>query len=440
MIKRFPIWLLYSRTFALFLLAVPITAAISQPKLMVGSDFLMTFYLAGKLVLSGQANDMYPPLSATNLIDTPFNHYAHSVLSTLAPQMTAIYMYSPLTALALTPFGALDSQWAMVAWQVSCAVALLVSAVLMHKVTGRSAWSLFFASIIFLPVFHTVLIGHLGIVMGILPLALAFYLLHKDKQFFAGLAFSLLLLKPQFLPAAMLICGALAVTGRFACSLGLVSGAVALTGLTYLVFGGDIIKAWLSSFRLSDTIFSDPRYGYPRYLVTSMPGAIVQSLPMAARGTAKAVTYGLAFLVGMHALYMSRQLLIKHGGLKNTLPILGITSLLVLPVVLPHFLCYDLCVLSLAGMFIFGQYWPGLDRVVRVHALMGWLACNIYLITWMFTSIKAEPLVLVAILTFLYARIMHFLGKAETPQPFHNRPLLQSQPAQPAQLPEQPSA
>lgn len=388
----------------------------------------MTFYLAGKLVLTGQANDMYPPLSATNLIDTPFNHYAHNILTALDPRSTAIYMYSPLTAMALAPFGALDPKWAMVAWQSLCALSLLVAALLMHRVTGRSAWSLFFASILFLPVFHTVLIGHLGIVMGILPLALAFFLLHKDKQFLSGLAFSLLLLKPQFLPAAMLICGALALTGRFAASLGLVSGAVALTALTYLVFGGDIIKAWLSSFRLSDTIFSDPRYNYPHYLVTSMPGAIVQSLPMAARSTAKLITYGLAFFVGLHALFMSRQLLIKHGGLKNTLPILGVISLLVLPVVLPHFLSYDLCIMSLAGMFIFGQHWPSMDRVLRTHALLGWLACNAYLITWMFTGIKAEPLVLVAILTFLYARIMQFLGKVETPQPFQiSHPDLQIQ-------------
>ena len=417
--RRLPIWLLYSRSFALFLMAVPIVAAVSQPKLMQGSDFLMTFYLAGKLVTLGRSGDLYPPLTATSFLETPFNQFAHQTLPALSQAATAIYMYSPLTAVIMAPFGFLTPEAAMVAWQVFSILCLLLSALLMSHATGRSALTFFFTAFLFLPVFHTLLIGHLGIALGILPLALGYFLLSKEKFFLAGLAFSLLALKPQFFPIALLTAGALALTRRFHCALGLALGALIMSLLSVLACGPDILKVWFASFRLSDTIFSDPRYGYPKYLVCSMPGALVQLAPMSARSLAKLSTYGLGGAIGLHALWAARAQILKAPDWKQALPVVFLIGCLVLPLVLPHFLFYDLCIMALAGMIVFGHKWKALDVTLRAHGIAYLTVCNIYLIAWMFAGINIwGPVVLVVLLSVLYLRVMHFLKQTESVERF----------------------
>ena len=252
--------------------------------------------------------------------------------------MKALYMYSPLTALVCGPFGAFSYKWALVAWQALSMMALAVCARLFARLTARPFASLFFMASLFFPIFHTLLIGHLGITLGMLPMALGFYLLMKGRPWLAGLCWSLLLLKPQLLPAIFLIAGALLLTGRWQCAAGLVSGTVALGIFAIATMSLSLTQAWLHSLSFSDNIFSDPRFGYPKYLVCSMPGAIVQALPVSMRSVAKMVTYGAAALIGLHALWFARNLLKQHKNSPMALPMVFVISIFVLPLVLPHFL------------------------------------------------------------------------------------------------------
>lgn len=416
---NFSLWFVLSRIFSTFLLIVPIVAAVSQPKLMQGSDFTMTFYVAGRMILDGRAHDLYPALDATSLLTTQFNQYAHQILNALAVPTTAVYMYSPLTAAVFVPFGLLTPQWALITWQVLSIVAIAVCALCMKNLTLRAFGSFFWLSILFFPVFNTMLIGHLGIIFGMLPLTLGFFLLMQNRPLMAGFCLSLLILKPQFLPTALLIAGALALTGRARCTIGLLSGMAIIAVLAVVIFSPSVMLSWLHSFQLSDTIFSDARYGYPKYLVCSLPGVVVQTVPLAFSKVAKLVTYTLAAGIGLHALIFSRNLIKKQEDATAALPMVFLIGLVVLVLVLPHLLFYDLCVLSIAGMIVFGYRWGAFDFQLRAHAIIGWLLCNLYMILWMFIRGPiAQPGLLVLGLGWLYWRFLTFLKQCDAPQQY----------------------
>ncbi|MBP9094873.1 hypothetical protein KBI23_27890, partial [bacterium] len=53
---------------AVFLLFLPLIVAASQAVIMQGSDFVMTFYPVGKMVVAGLAQNIYPPPSAMSFV------------------------------------------------------------------------------------------------------------------------------------------------------------------------------------------------------------------------------------------------------------------------------------------------------------------------------------------------------------------------------------
>jgi len=82
---------------------LPILIGLAHPKSMQASDFLMTFYPAGKLLIENRASDLYPSLNSASFVDSTFNAYTHRVLNSLPPDFAAAYMYSPLTAITCLP-------------------------------------------------------------------------------------------------------------------------------------------------------------------------------------------------------------------------------------------------------------------------------------------------------------------------------------------------
>ncbi|HEY9775571.1 MAG TPA: glycosyltransferase family 87 protein [Planktothrix sp.] len=368
----------------------------------------MTFYIAGNLLNHNNWAALYPPDGATNLLETPFNLITHQMLSHVPKQMTAIYMYSPLTACVFAPFAWLSPGVSMAVWEMVSLAALFVSARLMHLVTGRSAGSFFWMALLFLPVFHTILIGHLGIALGIMPLALGMYLLLREKPFAAGLAWSLLLLKPQFVPSTLLVVGALALAGKIRSAAGLGLGFALLTAIMYFVLPGGIAVAWLHSFRLSDTLFTDPRYGYPRYLVCSIPGTLIDMTPRDHRQIVKLVTYALAAVIGLFTLWRATMCLRRDtNNITARLPYVFLLSIAVLPLVLPHFVSYDFCIFAIFGMLVFGYRWSAHEFVLKRDCILAWIIANLYLILWMFApKALAQPLIMVAVSFELYRRLI----------------------------------
>lgn len=378
---------------------------------MQGCDFVMTFYPAGAMIASGQAASLYPPASATSFIDAPFNLYVHKVLTFLPPAFVGIYMYSPLVAAVFVPFSFLSATAALVLWQVITILTLLLVSCMLAEKKGKRTFDYFFMMALFCPVFHTLLIGHLGVVLGLLPLALGYYLWLRGRDLAAGFAWGFLAFKPQFLPAAMLVAGALLLTKKPRLALGMVCGLATFAGLSMVALGPEIFSAWLHSLKMADTIFANPAYGFPEYMVVSLPAVLLQSFPHAARATAKLPIYGLSALIGLFSLWQCVMLLRRRPVFEAREKALVMSlGLLVLPLVLPHYLFYDMCGMALFCAIAYQDFWTpvegGIMRAVR--RLMWWM-CNLYYLGFMFLTVKPlgqwYALLLVLLFAWLYYRV-----------------------------------
>lgn len=411
-IKPFSIWFVVPRCLGLFAIILPLFATLRMPELMQNSDYLTAFYVAGRTVLQGTPGQLYPSPADTAFFTTAFNTLAHQVLPHMPAASTAIYMYPPLVALLFAPFSVMPPEWSMLAWQVTSVLAVAASAWLVAALTDKKNMSFFWFAFLFLPVFQTLLIGHLGLVCGLLPLLAGFYLLMRGRHAAAGCVWALLLLKPQFLPAVLLVSGALALERRWQCAAGLIGGASLVSVITVLCLGPDTFAAWLQSFRLSDTIFSNPAYHYPKYLVTCLPGLIVQSVPSSLTKIAKLASYGLAAFVGLHALWISVRLL-RSTKSELALPFVFLLGLFVLPLVLPHFLFYDLCCFAAAGMIAFGFTWPHrVGFILRTTCILAWIVLDLYDLMFMSPLFRfTNPGVVVAVLVLLYVRLVFLAGQ-----------------------------
>lgn len=419
---------------AVFLLFLPLLIAASQAVIMQGSDFVMTFYPVGKMVVEGLAQNIYPPPSATSFVDAPFNLYVHQLLTFLPKQYVAIYMYSPLMALFFVPFSFLTPQHALIAWQILSIAVLALVAWLSSRGDRWLALEYFSMLALFCPVFHTLLIGHLGIVVGLLPLALGYALLSRGKEMSAGIAWAALVLKPQFLPTVLLVCGALLLSKRPKATIGFIIGLFVFGLATVLALGPDLFGQWLNSFKMSDTIFAKAGYQFPAYMVVSLPAVIVQTFPMPA---IKIVAYGFAALIGLIALWRAVTILKSSEGSESSessesseradntvesirarraaLALVMLEGLFVLPLVLPHFLFYDFCGLGLMAI-ISGQgfLWGSEAGRVKYLRLATWWSCNLYYVSFMFLPVgplkQWYALLLVAIFAFFFLKIPGVVG------------------------------
>lgn len=378
---------------------------------MQASDFSMTFYVVGNMIAHGQLQDIYPPLQASSLIHTPFDNYAHQLLDKLPARNVAIYMYSPLTAVIFAPFGLLNPVAALALWQtiiiVSALACIWLLALKTDKTDALTKVKLLCFVALFAPIIQQILIGHLSVPLGMLPLCLGYFLLVRNKDFQAGGVWSLLFLKPQFLPAALLFVGCYTLTKRWKLLFGFLSGSLAMILLTAFALGPDALVRWYQSLKFSDTIFTNPVYNYPHYLAVSIPSVILQMLPTEHTSIAKLVLYCAAFVLGVFTLFFCVRLIGKFGK-ERSLPMIMILSILVLPLVLPHFLYYDLCCFVCVALLVQNGALPEvLDTVFKREILTAYVVINLYFIYFFATSIKGSysitPVILIVFLTSIFA-------------------------------------
>jgi hypothetical protein len=418
-VRLFPLLL---KILAIFLLIIPPIIAVKQPAIMQGSDFVMTFYPVGKMVASGLAQNIYPPATVTSFVQAPFNIYVHELLSFLPKNFVAIYMYSPLTALVFVPFSFLTPTYALVAWQLFSTFVLALIAYILSRRETLKTIEYFCMFALFCPIFHTLLIGHVGIILGLLPLALGYAFLSRGRELAAGISWGALILKPQFLPAALLVCGALFFSKKPKAAIGLGCGFLIFGLATAFALGPDMFIDWLKSFKMSDTIFASAGYGFPAYMVVSLPAVLLQSFPFEMRSTAKLGIYALAAAIGLFALV--RAVLILRGAddarrYRAALALIMIEALLVLPLVLPHFLFYDMCCLSLLAVIAYqGHLWGAEEQRVKFLRAAVWWSCNLYYLSFMFVSQVADlkqwyALLLVALFALFFAKVPGVAGRRQ---------------------------
>lgn len=357
-----------------------VDANFSRAKQFQESDYIMTFYVAGHLVAAGKAADLYPGENASSFIGTPFDKAAHALLDSLPEKTTAIYMYSPLVAWFFAPLSHVDANWSLLIWHAFTIAALVFACKLLaQSVQANFSESLFLSSL-FGPIFITLWSGQLGLVFGLLPLTIGYVLLLHARPLAAGLVWSLLLLKPQYFPAAAFVALVSALTGSFRPMLGMVIGTATIVSANLLLFSPALITQWLASHRLSDSLFTHAQYGIPTHLITSLPADILLLLPSSNRAAAKWPVYGAALLLWLIGVYYCWKI---HRGPWEQRAKISLTFALgciLSSIALPHLLYYDLCVLIPAGFLLLAK-----NNLVpkaigaRVPTALAWISISAYL-------------------------------------------------------------
>ena len=402
-------------------LATILFADLAEPHRMDSSDYVISFYVAGRLAVAGEFDRLYPGSDAVSFRKSPFNEAAHELLPQLDQRTTTAFMYPPIAAWIFAPLSVLPPHISLLAWQVISVAALGLACLLLSRTSEVRGRDLFFLSFLFLPTFVTVLIGQAGIPFGLLPLSIGYWLLSRGSPLAAGVAWAALALKPQFLPVAGLMSMAYAATGRLRLVSGMVLGLCAWLSLNYFLVPEGMLAAWIRSLQLSDAIFSGDEYQVPVHMVTSIPADLMMRFSPEAGVLLKPVLYGLSASLGLFALAQCRKIL--RSRLPEELGRLAVfaTSLAILPLTSPHLLYYDLVILFPAGLILLGRRWskPPLEGIRRM-VLLSWSSIGLYLLVLSFVGhFSLSPLILLAILlaawTLFLQRVVHVSTMAEWP-------------------------
>jgi hypothetical protein len=319
-------------------------------------------------------------------------------------------MYIPLVAAFFAPFSYLDPNLALFFWQVLSVIALALSSLLLSHVTGVKASQLFFLSFLYFPVFLTLWAGQLGLLFGLLPLSWGYVLVLKQKPLAAGLVWSALILKPQFLLVGGFVALLSALERRYRILIGLAVGFVAFFAATVLLFSPRLTLQWLASHRVSDAYFFSGQQGIPAHLLTGLPANILVLLPLDLRASFKWPLYAGAaamWLYGIWICFRSSAFHLKQPAHKSSALVIGLalTSL-----TLPHLLYYDLSVLMPAGALLLARNGPlPRQKYFKAIGLTGWIVVSAFLPLllaynhWTILPLILELILLALLLAFLRA-------------------------------------
>jgi hypothetical protein len=411
--KQHPLvtWIDVARLLAVVFLANILYADFADPHRMDSSDYVISFYVAGRLAAAGEFDRLYPGPDAVSFRKSPFNESAHKLLPQLDQQKTTAFMYPPIAVWIFAPLSVLPPHLSLLAWQVISVAALGLACFLLSRASDVRASDLVLLSCLFLPTFVTVLIGQAGIPFGLLPLSVGYWLLGRGSPLAAGFAWAALAFKPQFLPVAGLMSMAYAVTGRMRLVSGMILGLGVWLLLNYLLVPEGMLAAWVRSLKWSDAIFSSDEYQVPVHLLASIPADLMMRFSPEARVSLKPVLYGLSAGLGLFALWQCRKILCSRlPGELSRLAVFA-TCLGILPLTSPHLLYYDLVTLFPMGLILLGRQWsePPLERLRRM-VLLSWSSIGAYFLV--FTFVGRFSLSTLILLVILLAVWTLFLQKA----------------------------
>lgn len=385
----------------------------SQRERFQESDFIMTFYVAGRLVMAGRSSELYPAPDAESFVGSAFDQAAHEFLPHLPKDSIGAYMYLPLVAGLFAPFSLTGPNNSLLIWQVLSVLALALSCSLLARATGAKASEMFFLASLYFPVFLTLWAGQLGLVLGLAPLCAGYFLLVRGWPVAAGIVWSLLLLKPQYFLAAAFVSLASALRHRYRVLAAMAGGVIALVALTAILFSPSLVWHWLQSHRVSDSIFSAGLHGIPSHLITGLPANLMILFPPALRAAVKWPLYAgaaLLWLIGFAFVLTGARAKVSWQLWVALTFVIGVT---LCSLTLPHLLYYDLCVLLPAGALLLARSESWVDGMSFPDlALIGWAAVSGSLpFLLAFSHLKFLPLLLELVLLALFAVLLKRLSR-----------------------------
>jgi hypothetical protein len=417
---RVVVFLATAFTVAVFIFLVD-KNLVSQSEQFQESDFIMTFYVAGRLISEGRARELYPDPSAKTFVNSPFDKAAHEFLPRLPQTSAGAYMYIPLVAGLFAPFGRINANVSLLLWQALSVLALLWSCRQLGEITGAKSSEMFFLAFLFLPIFLTLWAGQLGLTFGLLPLCLGFSLLVKNRPLLAGIVWSLLLLKPQYFLAAAFVALVLLLNRRYRTFVGMSLGVIGLLIITLLSFGPELTLHWLQSHQVSDAMYSSGQQGIPSHLITGLPANLMILFPVEQRGAVKWPLYFGAAMLWVAGFYYAIKIAKTQADHLPSLAVALILGVCLSAITLPHLLYYDLCVLVPAGALLLAK---SARNDLRQIAIYGWILVSGFLVPMLaFASSKIVPLICEVILTVLFFVLLQRLARhsaAKAGQPASN--------------------
>jgi hypothetical protein len=387
---------------------------LADPKNFAGSDYVTTFYVAGYLMATGQAESLYPAPNDSSFTHSRFDEAAHRLVPALSEQSTAIFAYSPLVAWIFAPLSIVSPNISLLFWQIISMLGLLLSAVFLSRTSNARASDILFLSSLFLPVITTLWSGQVSLVFGLLPLSAGYFLFKKDRPFLAGLVWSLLCLKPQFVFVPALVIFALVLAGRFECFVGFLVGMITLIGSTVISVPMTVTKSWLYSLQLRETLSYAGVFKIREYLVTSLPADILLKLPVELGTGIKWPIYTAAAAIWLAGAWRCKKLI--NSTTLDEFPKISLTvllALMLLPITSPYLLYYDLCIFVPAGVILLGNEWRALPSVsLKFIGLIGWLSISGYMLAFMtLPEHFVQPLLLQFILLGLLYKLSQTLDR-----------------------------
>jgi hypothetical protein len=380
-------------------------------KAKTSSDFMVSFYVAGLLVLQGKGSQIYPGADCAGWKDAPFNNLVHQIVPGLPLELTANFMYCPAVAVLMSPWALFPPALALTAWQIFNIALLVLSAALLSRcLKGGSAFACFVLFMAFAPVFATLWVGQTSIILGLAPLSAACFFLKRKAALAAGLLLSLLALKPQYIGfclAALLLMPSAKKTAA-----GFLLGISGLSLISSCVLSWSAFNNWLYSLRLSEQFMGGQGYTMPAYLAASLPAAVLLTLPQQVRSSVHFIVYATAALAAVGLLVF-----VWRRGAKLSLPQSQNSVRLTLALVAaglaevlcaPRLVLYDASLLVPALSFIWFD--PDLAPRLKLIVLVAIAAVDLY--TFLCLLLYPNPLFLVAILSAAGIAALAFLFKA----------------------------
>jgi hypothetical protein len=215
-----------------------------ENRILKGNCDFLDCYTAAKIIADGRGSSLYE-------ISTQ-RAYQAGILRSLGTQIhfaggVLLYSHPPFAALPYSMLARFSYATAYLIWSIISLSLLLSSLYLLQRTFGclvQGSLAFFVLAVAaFLPFFVVIAQGQ-NTFLALFFLILALNLVKESKDFPAGIALSIMLVKFQILPVFLLIA---LIKRRWRVLLGFVAGAVLLISLSLPVFG---IGGWSSYFRL----------------------------------------------------------------------------------------------------------------------------------------------------------------------------------------------
>jgi hypothetical protein len=330
---------------------------------LVGTDFV-AFYTAGKIILMGRSPELYSLELAHTIQQQLYGGFSLNFNPYLNP---------PHYALLMAPFAWIPYPWAPLIWIALGLAGLRLSIKLLG---AEHPTHTFFLALTWLPVFYAASFGQ-NAFLSLLIFSLTYFLWKRNHHLFAGLIFSLLFYKPQFLIGVGLF-WLLDWRRNWKALLGLGIGCLIQIFINFWLLPG-ATQAYLSyALKINSNLMSVE--GFPMWNAFS-----VQAFWLALLPGCKGLAQALYFLCALFFLYFFLKFLKKN---RNHQAVMFSAAVAWLVLTIPYIMVYDWTLLLVPAILL----WENAQ-----HLRPQWRASYAFL--WVITFISS-------VLTFA---MLHFL-------------------------------